>query len=85
MNGFELCEIPTILQIIYFIKLLINILKFIIPIGLIIIVMLDFSKSVINDSKKNRKIIINLQIILLNFNHHITDGFFISKKSFMLS
>ena len=52
MNGFGLCEIPAVLQVIYFIKTLINLVKFIVPIGLILMVMLDMGKGVISGDKK---------------------------------
>lgn len=48
MYGFGVCEIPVVLQIIYFIKILINLVKFIVPIGLIIMVSLDFGKGTYN-------------------------------------
>ena len=58
----EACENPDILRIIYFIKILIDIVKIIVPIGLIIIGSIDFSKSVINSDEKEQKKTLNLFI-----------------------
>lgn len=57
MYGFGFCEIPIVLQVIRFIKILINIVRFIVPIGLIIMVSLDFGKGIINGDKKPGEII----------------------------
>ena len=58
----EACENPDILRIIYFVKILIDIVKIIVPIGLIIIGSIDFSKSVINSDEKEQKKTLNLFI-----------------------
>ena len=57
MYGFSVCEIPDVLRVIYFIKLLINVVKFIVPIGLIVMVILDFGKGVVSGDKKPGEII----------------------------
>lgn len=57
---FDTCTNPDILRVIYFGKLIVDIVKIVIPIGLIIMGMIDFSKSVVtNDDgtqKKNMKL-----------------------------
>lgn len=57
-----ICTNPDILRVIYFGKLIVDIVKIIIPIGLIIMGMIDLSKSVVtNDDgvqKKNMKLFI---------------------------
>ncbi|MBQ8192823.1 MAG: hypothetical protein IJZ46_01980 [Bacilli bacterium] len=58
----EACINPEILKVIYFIKLLLNIVKIAIPIGLIIMGMVDFSKSVVANDDKIQKT--NLMIFL---------------------
>ena len=58
----EACENPGILRIIYFAKILINIARIAIPIGLIVIGTIDFSKSVINSDEKEQKKTLNLFI-----------------------
>lgn len=57
MNAIvETCKNPNILRIIYFVKQLLNLIYFAVPIGLILMVMLDFSKNVIaKDSDAMRK------------------------------
>ena len=58
----DACTNPEILKVIYFIQLLIDIVKIAIPIGLIVMGMIDFSKSVItNDDKIQKK---NLMLFL---------------------
>lgn len=58
----DACTNPEILKVIYFIQLLIDIVKIAIPIGLIVMGMVDFSKSVItNDDKIQKK---NLMLFL---------------------
>lgn len=55
------CENPDILRVIYFGKLIIDIVKIVVPIGLIILGMVDFSKSVTTSDegaqKKNMKLL----------------------------
>ena len=48
MSGFGICENPDILRVISFIKILINVVKFLVPMGLIIMVSLDIGKGVIS-------------------------------------
>ena len=48
MSGFGICENPDILRVIAFIKILINVVKFLVPMGLIIMVSLDIGKGVIS-------------------------------------
>ena len=59
-TAFDTCTNPDILRVIYFGKLIVDIVKIVIPIGLIIMGMIDFSKSVVtNDDgvqKKNMKL-----------------------------
>lgn len=50
--DFGICETPDILRVIYFIKIIINIIKIIVPIGLILMVTFDFAKGVISEDKK---------------------------------
>ena len=61
MYIFSICENPNILRVILFIKTLLNIVKFMIPMGLIIMVSLDISKGVISgeDFLKGLKIVGN--------------------------
>lgn len=58
----DACQHPTILRILYFVYLLLDIVFVAIPIGLIIMLMIDFSKSVISgdekDQIKNNKLVI---------------------------
>ena len=58
----DACTNPDILRVIYFGKLIVDIVKIIIPIGLIIIGMVDFSKSVVTSDdgtqKKNMKLFV---------------------------
>ena len=58
----DACTNPDILRVIYFAKLIINIAKIVIPVGLIIMGMIDFSKSVTTSDegtqKKNVKLFI---------------------------
>lgn len=52
----SVCENPDILRVIFFGKELINIVKLVVPIALIILGMIDFSKSVVsNDEAANKK------------------------------
>ena len=51
----DACNNPDILRVIYFIKILIEIIMIIVPIGLIIMGLLDFSKSVVTNDENARK------------------------------
>ena len=57
----DACTNPDILRVIYFAKLIIDIVKIVVPIGLIILGMVDFSKSVTSSDegaqKKNMKLL----------------------------
>ena len=57
MNGFGICENPDILRVISFIKTLINIVKFLVPMGLIIMVSLDLGKGVTSGENDFGKIL----------------------------
>ena len=57
MNILSICENSNILKIILFIKTLIDIVKFIVPIGLIIMVSLDIGKGVVSGSAKPEEIL----------------------------
>ncbi len=58
----DVCELSEVLKVIYFVKQLLNVVCFIVPIGLIVMVMLDFFKNVIakdeGDMKKNLNLVI---------------------------
>lgn len=58
----DACTNPDILRVIYFAKLILDIVKIVIPIGLIIMGMIDFSKSVVTSDdgvqKKNMQLFI---------------------------
>ena len=55
----EVCENPDILRVVFFGKELINIVKIVVPIALIILGMVDFTKALAsNDDKANKKNII---------------------------
>lgn len=58
----DACTNPDILKVIYFFQLIIDIIKIIIPIGLIIMGMIDFSKSVITNDENAQKKSTNLFI-----------------------
>lgn len=52
------CENPEVLRVIYFITLLIDIVKLVVPIGLVIVGMIDFSKGVVaTDEGAQKKVI----------------------------
>ena len=51
----DACTNPDILRVIYFGKLIVDIVKVVIPIGLIIIGMIDFSKSVVSSDEGVQK------------------------------
>ena len=42
-----ICEIPSVLKVVYFIKQLINIIRILVPIGLILMLLIDLFKSII--------------------------------------
>lgn len=54
------CTNPEILKVIYFAKIIVNIIKIVIPIALIIIGMIDFSKSTITNDEVAQKKNLNL-------------------------
>lgn len=56
------CENPDILKVIYFADLILDIVRIVIPIGLIIIGMIDFSKSVTSSNEGIQKKSVNLFI-----------------------
>lgn len=58
----DACNNPDILRVIYFIKILIEIIMIIVPIGLIIMGLLDFSKSVVTNDENARKKNLNIFI-----------------------
>lgn len=58
----DACTNPDILRVIYFIKILIEIIMIIVPIGLIIMGLLDFSKSVVTNDENARKKNLNIFI-----------------------
>lgn len=49
------CYDPELLRVVYFFNLLIDIVKIIVPIGLIVFGLIDFSKAVISSDEKNQK------------------------------
>ena len=57
VEEFPICENPEILKVIFFGSIIVDIVKIIIPIGLIVMAMIDFSKGVTSnnegDNKKN--------------------------------
>ena len=60
--GLEKCGPSALLKVILFVKQLLDILKFLIPIGLIIIISIDFSKAVISSKEDEMKKNFNLAI-----------------------
>ena len=58
----DACTNPDILRVIYFSRLIVDIVKIVIPIGLIIMGMIDFSKSIVTSDdgvqKKNMKLLV---------------------------
>lgn len=58
----ETCQHPGVLKTIYFIKILVDVIFIIVPIMLIILLLIDFSKAVISgdseNNKKNNKLVI---------------------------
>lgn len=51
----DACTNPDILRVIYFAKLILDIVKIVIPVGLIIMGMIDFSKSVVTSDEGTQK------------------------------
>lgn len=58
----DVCTNPDVLRAIYFCISLINVVRIIIPIGLIIMGTVDLSKAIIASEEKNQKGVINLFI-----------------------
>lgn len=58
----DACNNPNILRVIYFIKIIIDIVKIIIPIGLIVMGTIDFSKAVMTSDESSQKKAANLFI-----------------------
>ena len=56
------CQNPDVLRIIYFVKLLIDVVFVVIPIGLIVLLMVDFAKMVIAGREDEQKKLFNLAI-----------------------
>lgn len=59
-SDIPVCQTPVVLQIIYFGKILINIVHMILPIGLIIYMMIDFSKCLLNGDESSQTKIVKL-------------------------
>ncbi|MGM9881800.1 MAG: CHAP domain-containing protein [Bacilli bacterium] len=59
----EVCQNPTVLRVLYFMQLFLDIIFIILPIGLIIALMVDFSKVVISGKEevqlKSTKLVVN--------------------------
>lgn len=57
LEEIPVCENPDVLRVIYFASIIVDIVKIIIPIGLVVMAMIDFSKGVTSnndgDNKKN--------------------------------
>lgn len=49
------CENPEVLRVIYFASIIVDIVKIIIPIGLVVMAMIDFSKGVTSNSDSDNK------------------------------
>lgn len=68
INIFEIptCQIPFVLKIIYFCKIIFNIIHIVIPIGLILYMMFDFSKCLIdgNESSQSKIVKVSFKRIL---------------------
>lgn len=61
LEEIPVCENPEVLRVIYFASIIVDIVKIIIPIGLIVIAMVDFSKGVTsNNDGDNKKMISTL-------------------------
>lgn len=56
------CENPEILKVFYFLNIIIDIVKIVIPIGLIVIGMIDFSKALTSNDEGSQKKSVNLFI-----------------------
>lgn len=54
------CQLPTVLQVIYFGKLIFNILAVLLPIALILLIMIDFTKCLVSNDESNQKRVANL-------------------------
>ena len=50
-----ICEIPSVLKVVYFIKQLINIIRILVPIGLILMLLIDLFKSIIATDENSMK------------------------------
>ena len=51
----EICVEPDFLRIIYFIKIIINVIFIIVPIGVIVMGLIDLSKSTISSNEEEQK------------------------------
>ena len=51
----EACQHPGILRVLYFATLLLDIVFVLVPIGLIVMLMIDFSKAVVSGDEKASK------------------------------
>ena len=51
----EACQHPGILRVLYFVTLLLDIVFVLVPIGLIVMLLIDFSKVVISGDEKASK------------------------------
>jgi len=58
----EACTNPDILRVIYFFNLILDIIKIVVPIGLIVFGLIDFSKAVMSSEEKEHKKTVNLFI-----------------------
>lgn len=59
-SDIPVCQVPAVLQIIYFAKLIFNIIHILLPIGLIIYMMFDFSKCLISGDESTQTKIVKL-------------------------
>ena len=58
----EVCTNPAVLKVIYFVLIIIDIIKILVPIALIVLGIIDFSKSVISNDEKTQKNSVNIFI-----------------------
>ena len=58
----DACTNPDILRVIYFFNLILDIVKIVVPIGLIVFGLIDFSKAVMSNEEKEHKKTVNLFI-----------------------
>lgn len=58
----DVCINPEILRVIYFFNLILDIVKIVVPIGLIVFGLIDFSKAVMSSEEKEHKKTFNLFI-----------------------